>query len=258
VFHVAGVTKALAWKTFEDGNVYAARRLCEAAIRACPTARFIHFSSAAVTGPSYAGVAFTEEVPFNPITPYGRSKAAGEEAVWALRDDIAVTVLRPPTVYGPRERDLLQLFQTARRHVRPLIGGGRARVQMIAWCDLVEATIAAALSPDAASGRYFVADNVPYSTREIAEMAAALIGTWTIPVYIPGWALWVIALLTEMGARVRGKAMTLNRGKLPEILAPSWLCSTSRAKQDFGFIASTSLADGMAQTVAWYREQGWL
>jgi len=38
----------------------------------------------------------------------------------------------------------------------------------------------------------------------------------------------------------------------------AWTCDTARAADELGFVAPTSLDEGLAATLAWYKEAGWL
>jgi UDP-glucose 4-epimerase len=60
---------------------------------------FIYYSSISVYGQKRRGV-FTEQSSPNPVTPYGRSKLAGERILDYGGEDMAVVVLRPATIVG--------------------------------------------------------------------------------------------------------------------------------------------------------------
>ena len=123
VFHVAGLVAARSAADFLRANRDGARRVAEAAARE-GVGRLVLVSSLAVTGPSPAGGALDESSGPGPLTAYGRSKQAGEEAV---RDTgVPVTIVRPPAVYGPRDRAFLNVFRTARRRGRAPPRLGRA------------------------------------------------------------------------------------------------------------------------------------
>jgi len=55
-----------------------------------------------------------------------------------------------------------------------------------------------------------------------------------------------------------GRPNMLSRQKLPELLAPGWVCSTEKIRKELGFSAPTSLKEGVSRTLEWYRGEGWL
>ncbi len=62
----------------------------------------------------------------------------------------------------------------------------------------------------------------------------------------------------EAVARLRGKPGIISRDKIREARYPFWTCDTSRASAELGFTAATRIEAGLAETLAWYKEAGWL
>ena len=114
VFHVAGVIRADTYADYLAGN----RDLAVRAFEAARARRFVHVSSLAVAGP---GEKVDETTPCSPISLYGKSKWEGECEVWKRRDRTAVTVIRPPVVYGPRDFGLFDLYKTVSKGLRTRI-----------------------------------------------------------------------------------------------------------------------------------------
>ena len=79
-----------------------------------------------------------------------------------------------------------------------------------------------------------------------------------LPLWLPGVALWPVCLASEAASRVTGRPSILSRQKFQELRAAGWVCSVERIRQDLGFVAPTPLPQGIGQTLAWYREAGWL
>jgi nucleoside-diphosphate-sugar epimerase len=50
----------------------------------------------------------------------------------------------------------------------------------------------------------------------------------------------------------------LSRQKYAELRAPGWVCDPTRLRQEVGFVDDTTLENGIAKTLAWYRQEGWL
>jgi nucleoside-diphosphate-sugar epimerase len=258
VFHLAAVTRARSEQEYISVNGDGTRALM-AAIRTSQTRprRLVYVSSLAAVGPATNGIPVAPSDAPRPITAYGRSKREGEIACLAAADDLEVVILRPPAVYGPRDRDLYLSFRLAMRGILLVPSGPERHLQFIHVHDLVEAMLRAATALRA-SGIYHVAEPRAYSWREIGMWIANAVGRQVRTVRVPQWSVRVAAMMSEWGAALCGQATIFNREKVQEMLAPGWLCETEGAKRDLGFEVRIPLPAGFAATATWYREQGWL
>jgi nucleoside-diphosphate-sugar epimerase len=161
-------------------------------------------------------------------------------------------------VYGPRDTDVFEIFRTAVRGVYLRIGRQESYVSVIYVKDLVEALLAAACSPRAPGRTYFVANEAPVSWAAFSASIAEAVAHPLHTISIPFQAAWVLAWLAELHSRLRGKPGIVSREKMKEGRCRYWVCDVSRARQDLGFLPSTPLSEGIAQTLAWYKWAGWL
>jgi nucleoside-diphosphate-sugar epimerase len=233
IYHLAGVTKAFAKSDYDHGNVIFTQNLLEACVRR-PPGRFVHVSSLAAA---------------NPVSAYGASKLAGEGLV--RRSPIAdrAVIIRPPVVYGPGDRDVLQFFRAV---AAGWIVNPSQRVSIIHVDDLVDALIfAASIAP----GTYCVSNPEPVDWRQLGELAARLMGRKARPVSLPDWAMWLAAIGSESMGRITGKPSIFSRDKLKEARQPQWICDPA---SNLAFEPRVSLEEGVAQTLAWYKDSGWL
>ena len=127
-------------------------RLLLAAARAGSVTRFVLVSSLAAAGPSPPGRPHTGGEPARPVTAYGRSKLAGEAVVRG--GAVPWTILRPPAVYGPGDREMWRIFRAATLGIAPVFGDGSQRLSLIYGPDLA-AALAAAGSAEDGRGRVF-------------------------------------------------------------------------------------------------------
>jgi len=171
---------------------------------------------------------------------------------------VPFTILRPPAVYGLRDEAFLPLFKTVRRHLLLKFSGGAKAFSVVFVKDLAEGVLAC-LTHRAAVGRtYFIASpEIPTDQGFNREIARQL-KVWTLPLWLPVPALWPICALVERSCRLMNKPSFLNRQKYRDLRAPGWVCDASRLRAETGFVAGTSLADGIGETIAWYRENKWL
>ena len=255
VFHAAGALAARSEDELLAVNRDGTARLARIA-RETGVARFVHVSSLAVTGPSRRGRARDESGRPRPVTPYGRSKQAGEEAVRA--SGVPFTIVRPPVVYGPRDRQLLRLFRLARLGVMPLLGDGRQELSLVHATDLADALVAAAAAPAAAGRTYHAAHPAAVTQEELGRAVARAVRRPVAPLRLP--REWVPGLLsvTAGAARLFGRTTLLSRDKAPEFLAPAWTCTSEALARDAGWQARIDLEEGLAQTARWYAAEGWL
>jgi nucleoside-diphosphate-sugar epimerase len=218
----------------------------------------VYVSSLAAVGPSPPGQVVDEETAPRPITAYGQSKLAGEQEVLRAGDSVAVTIVRPPAIYGPRDRAFLALFKMARLGIFPVIGLRPRRVSLVHVADVVEALVLAATQANGAGRTYFVSSRSPYSSQDIRAALASACGRRLRRVPLLGWQLYSAGLWEEATARVRRRLPSLTRDRARELLQPSWVCSAERAERELGFTPRVPLDEGLRQTLAWYRQAGWL
>ena len=103
-----------------------------------------------------------------------------------------------------------------------------------------------------------MANATPVSWGELRDSAARVMGRHARVLRIPAAVAYAVGLGAEMWARLTGKPGIISREKVAEALCPYWTCNTALAAAELGFAARTSLDAGLALTLAWYREVGWL
>jgi nucleoside-diphosphate-sugar epimerase len=255
VFHVAGTIAGRSEAEFlavnRDGTAAVAQ-----ACRRARVGRLLHVSSLAVTGPAERGRPVDETSSPRPVTAYGRSKLAGEEAVRA--SGAAFTIMRPPIVYGPRDRQTLQLFRLTRWGVVPLLGDGAQELSLVHAADLADALIAAAAARDAEGRVYHAAHPEVVTQRALLQEIARAVGTRPRLVPVPDAAVRAGLAVAGALSRVVGRRTLVEPGKAPELLAAAWTCATEALGRDTGWRARVPLVQGLTETAAWYRQAGWL
>ncbi|HEY7726911.1 MAG TPA: NAD-dependent epimerase/dehydratase family protein, partial [Candidatus Eisenbacteria bacterium] len=185
IVHAAGLTRARSAAEFNAANVGGTEAMLRAALEAGPgLTRFLYVSSQAAAGPSGDGRPVTEEQRPEPISAYGLSKLRAERLALLMRGRLPVVVLRPPTVYGPRDGAVRRYFVAAKRHLRPELRRG-ARFSVVYAEDLARA-VRVVLTDDRALGEvFFVAGPDETDYTEMGTLVARAVGTWTVPVRPP-------------------------------------------------------------------------
>lgn len=244
VIHAGGLIKAASRRHFHQVNCDCTAALARTTRQLAPQAHFIFISSLAAREPA--------------LSDYAASKRAGEEAVRSLLAARA-TVLRPPAVYGPADRETLRFFQLARQRFVPLPGPAQARAALIHVRDLARLTVALAAS--APKGEVLsAADDRPQGYRwdEILHMASRAVGNPSARLLRPPKGVWRAAALAGDVRRLFGSPAMLSSQKLRELWHPDWSVTREERAQPAGWAAQFDLQTGFDDAVRWYRAAGWL
>lgn len=261
VIHCAGLTAARNEQEFIKGNYIATRNLLDAVRAYSPELKhFIHISSQAVCGPAkHAEIPTTEGDHCYPITAYGRSKLQAEEAVREFMLDFRATIVRPPAVYGPRDRAILTFFQAVSKRVVPIIGFDDKRISLVHVTDLARGIVMALGNDNAYGETFFIGSERDYSWPEIALVASRAMGRGRVlKLRLPHPLVLSIAGISGFIGRFMPKPPVLNYEKGIDITRPYWICSSAKAQRLLGYTQTFDLAKGMADTIEWYRDHGWL
>ncbi len=258
VIHVAGLTRGRA-RDLDAVNRDGVANLVKASLSAAADlTRFLHVSSLAAGGPGTPTLPRSEDARAEPITDYGRSKLAGEEVLKNEGASLPWTIVRPPIVYGPWERDLYLMFKLARRRWVPASGSSEAKYSVVYGPDLAAAIWDLAVHPRAAGKVINVAENRAYTTAEMVAAMGRGLGTRPRTIRLPDWGVKLAASLGSAVGSFRTRPPLLSRAKLPEILAPGWVAATNRLRELLPLACQTSFEEGAARTIQWYRAEGWL
>lgn len=260
IVHSAGLVKARNLDEFMRVNAKGTENILEAALpHAAALKRFVQISSIAVGGPSdaYGNPVSVDSEP-RPVTDYGRSKLAAERAVIAKKDQLKVTVIRPPAIYGPRDREILAFFKSIKLGVLPLLGSPHGKLSMTFGPDCARACIRA-IDADVPSGSIFAVDDGAVHTMAelISEAESAMGKKAFLRIPLPRRVVEGAAFLSESYGRVRNVPVMFTRDKCNELF-DQWVCDGSKAQSGLGFTPSVTFSQGVKQTVDWYRQAGWL
>jgi nucleoside-diphosphate-sugar epimerase len=254
VAHLAGCVRARDAREFTRANVDCTRAVARAASTA--GARLVAVSSLAAAGPASPSSPRREADPPAPLTAYGTSKLAAEEAV-AGTDRLHWTILRPGVVYGPQDAALFSLFKMAERGILPLVGRSTAAYTFIHVDDMVRA-IEAAIERPADRRVIFVGHPAPVTTRLLLEQIRAAVGRSAVIVPVPLAVTRAAAALCDMTSQLTGRLLPLDRWRYEELAAEGFVCRVDLMRELLQVEAKVNLPEGLARTARWYREQGWL
>lgn len=263
VFHVAGVVAAKNRDGFFAANAVGTKNLMEALRSARGSVkRVVYVSSLAAAGPSSPLRPNEESDACAPVSYYGESKLAGEREALACAGEVPVVVVRPPAVYGPRDKGVYTFFQAIQSGVLPLLGmqsPDPRRYSFIHVDDLVKGIVLAGTREGVTSGEvfYLTGDGV-FSWEQAMRLMAKGMEKKCVPVRLPITVMKGAAAVCSAYGMAFNKVLPFSLDKVKEIEAPAWTCSGEKAKRVLGFEPYWKLEDGLAMTAKWYRENGWL
>lgn len=238
IIHVAGVISAHSAAAFDKGNVDGTLAMLAAAT-AGGIRRFVHVSSLAAREPK--------------LSLYGASKARAEELVHGSGLDWVI--VRPPAVYGPGDRETLELFRMAKLGL--MLMPPRGRVSVIHVDDL--ARLLLALAAPATPSRILIEpdDRKPggWTHREFARALSEAVGTKAAILSSPGLLLRLAARADQWIRREKAK-LTVDRAAY--FSHRNWVVEPKRACPPGLWHPEIDTAGGLKDTAAWYRAQGWL
>ena len=238
VIHVAGVITGRTAADFDRCNVDGTRAMLDAA-KASGVRRFVHVSSLAAREPE--------------LSLYGASKARSEQLV--ANSGLPFAIVRPPAVYGPGDKETLELFKMAKLGVVLLPPEGR--LSLLHADDLVRLLLALAAT-GAPSGLTIEPDDgrTPgWTQKEFAEALGVAVGRRGVSLSVP-------ASLLKFGAKadrlLRGDKAKLTTDRAAYFSHPDWVVDPMRAAPPDLWQPRIATSDGLAATAQWYRAQGWL
>ena len=270
VFHLAAETRAIRSQDLVDRNVRSMKSVVDGILRQERAIRLVYVSSLAAAGPSSESEPLVESRPRNPVSWYGRSKAACEELVESYADQIPTSIVRPPIVLGENDANGLLMFRPIDSLGIHFVPGFRKRFYSVIYVgDLCDALIEVAENGETLAtkekqkktgqGIYFATSPESLTFAELGRMIGRALGkksVWVIPVAMP--LLSVISIFNEMKGRLLRSPQFLNRDKYLEGVSGSWWCSGEKLRQEVGFAPTKPLADRIESIVANYRSAGWL
>ncbi|MFQ5674408.1 MAG: NAD-dependent epimerase/dehydratase family protein [bacterium] len=259
IFHLAGSTKAYKRQDLFKSNFEGTKNIIGATLTFNRgLKRFVHVSSLAVTGPSKNREPVTEQDLPGPVSDYGKSKLAAEEAVLKSASELPVAIVRPPAVYGPRDRDLLELFKYGKRGRRLEIIGGTQTLSLVYVKDLVRGINMAAEKDEAMGQTYFICNDEIYTAETIGDLIAAAMDKNARPLRIPLALVYLVSAAGELYGKLTRRASLFNLDKYREIKQTNWICDNGKAKKELGFEIEFTLERGLRETADWYKRNGWL
>ncbi|MDE1897193.1 MAG: NAD-dependent epimerase/dehydratase family protein [Rhodospirillales bacterium] len=242
VVHAAGLIKAHNRAAFLCANQGGTAALARITRRVAPRAKFVLVSSLAAREPQLSNYAF--------------SKHAAEAAARQELPAAQLAILRPPAIYGPWDKETLALFRASLYLFAPLLSDGKAAV--IHAADAAGA-ITAMAGVKFQPGCFALADDQPdgYSIRALMNEAARATGGRPRLIRVPKALVLSAGFASGLLGGFTKTPPIFTLGKAREILHPDWSVHPDELLPREIYNPRINLAQGFAETVAWYRQAGW-
>ncbi|HZC04815.1 MAG TPA: NAD-dependent epimerase/dehydratase family protein [Ktedonobacterales bacterium] len=257
VLHCAAKTGP--WGPMDEymaANVTGVRLLALAAMDA-GVERFIHVSSITVHGNDVRGTANELSPTPGAPNPYSRTKLAGERVLAKLIStrNAPITIVRPGWIYGPRDSASFGRFTSMIEHGKMVVmGSGSNVIPLIHARDVARGMVLAAEKPEAIGGVFLlVSDERITQSRYLNDIASEL-GVAPPRLHIPYAGALALGIASESvykALHIR-RSPPLTRYGL-EVLGGENRFDIARARRELGFAPSIPFADGVRESVAWYR-----
>ena len=243
VVHVAGLTNTPDISEFDRANVAGTERMITAT-RAAGVKRFVLVSSLSAREPQ--------------LSAYGASKARAEELV--TTSDLDWTIVRPPAVYGPHDKDMFELFRSAKYGIVPVPPKGKTSIIHVE--DLARLLVALAIPTEASRLTYRQTyepwdDNAyGYDHGELAKMIGEAVGK--PQVLAPNVPEPLLQIGAKIDRALRGHKAKLTEDRVGYLVHPDWVSDLRKAPPLSLWQAMWPGPEGLKMTAEWYKREGWL
>ena len=260
IVHCAGLTKCRDKKEFDLVNYLQTKYFVDTLreLNMVPK-QFIYISTLSVFGPvhekDYAPIKETDICA--PNTAYGLSKLKAELYIQSI-PGFPYVFYRPTGVYGPREMDYFLMAKSIRNHMDFSVGFKRQDLTFVYVKDIVQA-IFLGIEKQISRRAYFLSDGKVYKSSAFSDLIRKELGNpYVIRSRCPLIVLKVVSLLAEFVATRSGKSSTLNSDKYKIMKQRNWQCDITPVMKELGYVPEYDLEKGVKETIAWYKNEGWL
>jgi nucleoside-diphosphate-sugar epimerase len=234
-------------------NVEATRVLIEAGKEA-GVKDWVFYSTVSVMGPSHEAIG--EQAEFDPINPYGASKAEAEKLFHQLAEEdpeARVLIIRPSVVYGPGNPDstnIYRLIDAIHNNRFAMVGPGEA-IKSTSYIDnLLAATRFLMNRMERGVQTYIYVDEPALSTGQLVERIYKLLGkeppSWHIPLSVAS----PIATVSDFAASMTGIDFPITAARIEKFnRSTNFDASAIRA---LGFHQPISNNAALRATVEWH------
>jgi len=229
VVYCAGSVRGRSAADFDAANVAGVRAMLEALQRSDGAPPLLLISSLAASRPG--------------LSDYSRSKREGEMALHG-KPELPWTILQPPAVYGPGDREMMPVLKMARRGLLAHAGPADQRLSLLHVDDLAEAVVCWLSNPGACLHQTYAIDDGTPGGYGWADIGAAVSKDGFRLLAVPRFLLQGAARLNMLLSALLGYAPMLSPGKVRELVQPEWLCDNTAFTRATGWRPRLNLQRG--------------
>ncbi len=242
VFHLAGLIKARTAEDFSRINSQSVTTLMDILAKSSAKPHLVLLSSLSARE--------------RDLSHYAESKRKGEENLIAHGADLPWTILRPPGIYGPKDRETLKIFKAISARIAPLPGGPENRTSWIYAPDLARAMIAVSNNQKCFGKILDVDDGTKngYSIKEMYDTASDILDISPIQFVLPKAILKTFAHVNVLFSTIFAYTPMVTPEKVNELCYPDWICHGPHVMKMTNWKPETDLKQGFKKTLKWYKE----
>jgi nucleoside-diphosphate-sugar epimerase len=151
---------------------------------------------------------------------------------------------------------LLKLFRGV-VHGFPILGRGEIYYHLTYVDDLVEGFRLCGEHPAASNRTYILAGGEVTTLNELVALVADVAGVRPPRLHLPVWPFWIAGALCEAVCVPLGLEPPIYRRRV-DFYTKSRAFDIARARREIGYAPRVGLREGIARTLDWYRQRGWL
>ncbi len=253
VIHCAARTMGRTYWEYYRTNTMGTANLLEE-MKAAGVKKILFLSSHAACGPSEDITTTVKNGTENPISFYGSTKRLAEELI--IKSGLSYTIIRPVSVYGPHDTEILTYIKLLDRGICPVVGFGPKYLNLIYVNDLVDMIIEVVRRGHFENRIYFANDGNCYSFDSVLKSIACALDKKNVKIHIPVSIAMFVGLLNDVFLPPRFRLVT--RDKVRELACQYWVCGKTQSAQEMGLQPKYTFEQGIIETVEWYREHGFL
>lgn len=261
VFHLAAVSRPMRIpaRLYYEINRDGTKNILEAA-RKAQVKKFVHVSTVSVLGGSPDGHSLSEEEYQPEVSHYALSKKEGENLAirYFWQYGLPVVVVRPCLVYGPRCLVRLIMFKYVKKGLFPIFNGGHARMEFCYVGNLVQSLLLAEKNEEVLGEIFNITDGQSYEIGQILKTIAEESNSRPPFIEVPVWVGKLAGYGMEVVSRAIGIHPPFSRTAADWMSRSGSVYDCTKAKERLEYHPTTSLQEGVRETIVWYNRRGLL
>lgn len=258
VFHLAAKTDfdSTSYRDYYNNNVLGTIRVIQSCLKN-HVSKLIFYSSIGAHGVVSSPLSQNEEVHFPPQSLYGLSKLEAEHELFKIIDrDLKFNIIRPTTVFGPREKmTTLPLIKYLSHLPAIIVNGGKNKVSYVYVADLNKAAIS--LSQKRCSRQIYVISGKSLTMRELTVVILKNLKKSTRLINLPYWSLLPFAIICTFVSKIFGYNTPLPLRRL-NTMCLNYDFKTTKAYLGLGYRPQNTPDKAFRETIHWYQENNLL